>query len=114
MNNEELREILISVGADVEKATEDFGVAPRSPEDRARLAINYLRDKICPYRDEILRRARARETELVLLLAELIAFWLGNQLPGLPALAKVLGEIGLERFCADPQGTLGKSAGVYD
>jgi hypothetical protein len=113
MDNE-LMTILVSVGADVEWSTEDFGAVPRSPQDRARLAIRYLKDKICPHSDEILRRARARETELGVLLAELILFWLGNQIPGLPSLGKVLAEIGLKSFCADPNGTLGKLAGVEE
>lgn len=114
MADEQLFSVLVAIGSDVEQATEGFGAAPRSPLNRARLAIGYLRDKICPYRDEVLQRAKNREVELAVLMTDLFLFWIGNQVPGLPTLAKVLAEIGLEKFCADPNGTLGKLAGVQE
>lgn len=112
--SEDLRAAVIALGREVERSTSDFGASPRSPDERGRLGIAWLRDRICPHSEELLRRARASETELATAIIDLIAFAFGNQLPGLPTLAKALVQIGLERFCADPNGTLASLAGVSD
>ena len=110
MADEDVFQILIAIGTAVEESTGDFGATPRSSRERVQLAITYLKKKVCPHRDEILRRARSRQTDLAVLLLEILAFWLGNSIPGLSQIAKLIAEMGLEKFCENPESILGPDA----
>ena len=81
---EGVREALILLGREIERESGDFGASPRSAEERARLAMKWLRDRVCPHTEDILRRAKSDEAELATTILEIIGWGLGTRFPDFP------------------------------
>ena len=109
---ETVRGTLLEIGLTIERQTGSFGGAPKSPEEYIRSAVRRIQEIICPHSPELLKKLKEPTTELATILFDLVSPYIGNPVPGLGSVTKKIAEIGLTRFCADPEGTLGKAADV--
>ena len=111
--NEDLFNALIEVDTILEKAEGGLGAAPADPKERVRRAIADLKTYVCPHTEDILRISRSCGVEVAVLLTELLVFFLGG-VPSLVLIGREIAEIGLEKFCRDPYGTLGAKVDVSE
>jgi len=109
---ETVRGELLEIGLTIERQTGSFGGAPKSPEEYIRNAIRRIQEILCPHSSDLLKKLKEPTIELATILFDLVAPHIGNPIPGLGSVTKTIAEIGLSRFCADPEGTLGKAADV--
>ena len=105
----DVRSGLLEIGILLEKRAETFGVAPKSPDDYIKNAIDHIRRLICPRKKELLDALKDPRTELAVVVFDLISPTLGNPVPGLGSVSRAIAQIGIERFCSDPR-TLGMIA----
>jgi hypothetical protein len=109
---EPIRGPLIEMGLMLERQSGAFGAAPRSPDEYIRDAVRRIHEIVCPHSADILKKLNDPVADLSTTLFDLVSPHFGNPIPGFGSVTKALAVIGLSRFCADPQGTLGKAAGV--
>ncbi|SPE26043.1 hypothetical protein SBA3_1250027 [Candidatus Sulfopaludibacter sp. SbA3] len=109
---ETVRGALLEMGLMLERESGVFGAAPKSPEEYIRDAVKRIREIVCPHSADILQRLHDPTTDVVTFLFDLVSPHFGNHIPGVGSVMKKVAEIGIALFCADPEGTLGKAAGV--
>jgi len=109
--DEILRGALLEIGIMLDRKSGTFGAAPKPPNDYITLAIEGLRQHLCPRKQEILARLKNPTTDLAVILFDALTPFVGNPIPALASVSQKLAEIGLERFCTEPE-ILGKEVGI--
>jgi hypothetical protein len=109
---EPVRGSLLEMGLMLERQSGAFGAAPKSPDEYIRDAVRRIHEIVCPLSADILKKLNGPVADLSTILFDLLSPHFGNQIPGVGSVTKTIAVIGLSRFCGDPQGTLGKAAGV--
>ena len=109
--DEALRGALLEIGIVLDRKSGTFGSAPKPPNDYITLAIEGLRQQLCPRKQEILARLKSPTADLAVILFDALTPFVGNHIPALASVSRKLAEIGLDRFCAEPE-ILGEEVGV--
>lgn len=109
--SQSLTDALLAVDQELERASNVLGATPKSPSERLQRTIEFLKTHICPHKEQIMKISKSKGVEVSVLVMELLVFFLGSP-PGLILIAKAISEIGLDKFCEDPLGTLGVKVDV--
>lgn len=81
----------------------DLGSSPKKPKEKVSATVAWIRQTICPKAKTLNELAETKEFELATLIADVLVAAAG----GIPApcatIGRVIGRIGLERFCRNPE-----------
>ena len=98
----ELHDSLVALGRYLDARQGAFGARKKSDRDAAALSLTWLREQICPKREELMSKVKTSHVELGMAIFDIVLFSIGNSIPGVLVITKTIAHLGLERFCAEP------------